>query len=349
MYVPSHWNQWSSALAAPSHRRPWTTACLDIWSTHSFFCVAFLWLCRFSVCIQKLSITIDIEKEKSACICVCTDYHCTWIISKIWSIKPCLSGERCSPSSREEGMEKQSLLKHLAVLPPLSQSSRAWDVKLSQFCDTGPHLKHVWNIKHLRSLAEVGESNYVSETSYMAPWATLAWRCIGTVAVALNIRWSYMKLLAFFQCLKGLCSPQHKAWVCSDFFCLKFPPLQPAGGAPQRSRQVLIAGMRGPDLDIFLWHLVKAPVICLQQYLPHCRHKCHFHIAKTALKLPTAEKARDVGLPHPSSLPRIARKQPLPEAPIFTFIYDSVVFPLQQKKTCQNPIVVTLYTPLSSM
>lgn len=154
---------------------------------------------------------------------MCTDYHCIWIISKIWSINPCLSGERCSPSSREEGMEKQSLLKHLAVLPPLSQSSRAWDVKLSQFCETGPHLKHVWNIKHLRSLAEVGESNYVSETSYMAPWAMLAWRCIGTMAVALSTRWSYMKLLAFFQCLKGLCSPQQKAWICSDFLPFEVP------------------------------------------------------------------------------------------------------------------------------
>lgn len=91
-------------------------------------------------------------------------------------------------------MGKQSLLKHLAILPPLSQIIPAWVVKLSQFCDAGPHLKHVWNIKHLKSLA--GESNYVSETVYMAPWAILAWRCVGTIAVVLNVCWSYTKLLA---------------------------------------------------------------------------------------------------------------------------------------------------------
>lgn len=127
---------------------------------------------------------------------MCTDYHCIWITSKIWTINPCLSGERCSPFLQGRGDGKAEPIKGLPILPPLSQISHAWDVKLSQFCDTGTHLKHVWNIMHLRSLAEVGESNYVSETAYVVPWAILAWRRDCTVAVVLNICWSYTKLRA---------------------------------------------------------------------------------------------------------------------------------------------------------
>ena len=145
---------------------------------------------------------------------------------------------------------------------------------------------------------------------------------------------------------RALCSRQHEFAL---IFCVwSSHHCSPAGGAPQQSKQILIAGTWGPDLGRFPWHLVKAPDVCLQQCLLHLKRKCCFRIAKTALKLPTTEKAGDVALSHASSLARIAREQPLPEAPVFTFSYDSVVLPLQQKKTCQNPILVTLYTPDSS-
>lgn len=71
-----------------------------------------------------------------------------------------------------------------------------------------------------------------------------------------------------------------------------------------------------PGLDSFQYHLIKAPQACLLHCLLHFEHQHYSHIAKTALKLLTAEDAGDIGLPHPFFLLYIAGKQPLPGAPI---------------------------------
>lgn len=139
------------------------------------------------------------------------------------------------PFTREEAMEKLSLLKHLAILTPLSQITHAWDVKLSQLCDTGSHFKHVQNIKHLRSCAEVGESNYVPGLVYVVPGSIPVWRCICTTAVVLNTCWSYTDSWQLFCCLKAHdpCSRQQELGlmfpVWSSYRCTR--PTEPSSRA----------------------------------------------------------------------------------------------------------------------
>lgn len=101
------------------------------------------------------------------------------------------------------------------------------------------------------------------------------------------------RLLAALLLSQGPWSLQQTARIWSDVSCLKFLLLHPPNRAQQQSRWILTAATWGPDPDRFQYHLIKAPKACLQHSFLNFEHQHYFHIAETALKLPTAENAGD--------------------------------------------------------
>lgn len=164
-------------------------------------------------------------------------------------------------------MEKWSLFKYLAILTPLSQATHAWDVKLSQFCGTSSHFKHVQNIMHLRSLAEVGESNYIPGLVYVVPGSILVWRYICTTVVVLNmlINTDSWQLL--------LCLKAHNPGSREQELLWCFLSEVPTCTCPAEPSSRASAQTWGPGLDGFQYHLIKAPKACLQHCLLHFEHQ----------------------------------------------------------------------------